>query len=387
MTISGKVAPGFEPVAEAFGAAFEGRPDMGAGLHIRRHGEVVVDLWGGVADRRSGEAWTGDTAAVVFSCTKGLVSLLAAQLVQEGQIDYDAPVARYWPEFSQGGKERVTVAQALAHQAGLSALDVSLTPDDVVEWNRVTEALAAMTPLWEPGTGYAYHPITHGWLAGEVIRRVTGRTVGKAFAERIAKPIGADVWIGLPADHTGPVAHSVVADPLIQLWADEAAREAANPPNWAYRAMTLGEALPAELVTDSAGFNDRRIQQAEIPGAGGIASARGLAAVWSASVTPADGGAHIESATRQRATTTMSEGRPVFPAEPPFARWGMGFQLDSEARRYLGPNSFGHDGAGGQSAFADPEHGVGFAFVTNWMEGPGDERATSIIDALRTVIS
>jgi CubicO group peptidase (beta-lactamase class C family) len=387
MTISGNVAPGFEQVATAFEAAFEGRPDMGAGLHIRRNGEVVADLWDGVADRRAGAPWTADTAAVVFSCTKGLVSLLAAQLVQEGQLDYDAPVARYWPEFAQAGKDSVTLGQALAHQAGLSALDVSLTADELVDWERVTAALAAMTPLWPPGTGYTYHPITHGWLAGEVIRRVTGKSVGQVFAERVAKPIGADAWIGLPRDHAGPVAHSVVAEPLIQLWADEAAREAAAPPNWAYRAMTLGEALPAELVTDTGGFNDRRIQQAEIPGAGGIASARGLAAIWSAAVTPTEGGALLDAATRERATRTMSEGRPVFPAEPPFSRWGMGFQLDSESRRYLGPNSFGHDGAGGQSAFADPDHGVGFAFVTNWMEGPGDERATAIIDALRRSIS
>ena len=160
--VSGSVKPGFEPLAEAFAEGFAGRPTMGAALSVRVAGEVVVDLWGGVADERDGRAWTGDTPSVVFSCTKGLLSILSARLVQEGRLAYDAPVSRYWPEFAAAGKAEVTVGEALSHRAGLSATRADLTEADIVDWARMTEVLAAQEPLWRPGTGYAYHAITHG---------------------------------------------------------------------------------------------------------------------------------------------------------------------------------------------------------------------------------
>ncbi len=383
VTIHGAVAPGFEAVADAFERAFADRPRMGGGLHILVNGQCVADLWGGVADARDGRAWTKDTPSTIFSCTKGLVSILAARLVQEGRLDYNAPVARYWPEFAVAGKDPVTVGQALAHQAGLSAPRADLVEDDIVDWDRVTAILAAQEPLWPLGKGYQYHALTHGWLVGEIIRRVTGKSVGAYFKELVAGPLGVDAWIGLPDEFAGKPAHIEVSQPLQALWAEEAKKPA---PNWPYKAMTLGNALPVDLVSEHGGFNKQRIRAAEIPGAGGVASAEALATIWSASVVSTRGINLLDPAVIAEATRTQSEGMPVFGGEPPYSRWGYGFQLDSEARRYIGDGCFGHDGAGGQIGFADPARQIGFGFVTNWMMGPEDQRATSIIEALRQLV-
>lgn len=381
-SIEGTVATGYEPLRAGFEAAFEGAPSMGAALAVLVDGEVVANLWGGIADERDGRRWEKDTASVVFSCTKGLMSLLVARLVDEGRLDYAAPVARYWPEFAAGGKGAVTVAEALSHQAGLSAPREDFELADILDWDAATARLAAQTPLWPPGTGYAYHALTHGWLAGELVRRVTGQSAGAYFRDSVA-PLGVEAWIGLPRSR-GNIAHLQVAPELAALWEADAGRTGES--NWPYRAMTLGRALPAALVTSDGGFNDRRVQQAEIPGAGGIATAEGLATIWSAAVTPTRGIRLASDEVLQRATMTVTEGAPVFPAEPPYPRWGMGFQLDSAARRFLTEHSFGHDGAGGQVAFADPQHRVGFAFITNWMRGPGDNRGTALVDALRQLL-
>lgn len=383
MSVTGKVEPGFEPVAEAFAEGFAGRPTMGAALHVMVAGETVIDLWGGIADERSGRQWTQDTPSVVFSCTKGLVSILAARLVEQGKLDYDAPVSRYWPEFAAAGKDKVTVGQALAHQAGLSAPRADFGEDDIVDWDRVVALLAAQEPLWPLGTGYAYHALTHGWVAGEIIRRAAGQSVGSYFNDLIAAPLGVDAWIGLPDLHADRPAHLQVSPPLSALWADEASKPG---PNWPYKAMTLGSALPADLVTDEGGFNGKRIRAAEIPGAGGIATAEALATIWSATVTPTRNLRLVGDAVIEKATRTQSTGAGVFGGEPPYSRWGFGFQLDSEARRYLGDGNFGHDGAGGQVAFADPTRRIGFGYVTNWMMGPEDQRATRIIDVLRSLV-
>jgi CubicO group peptidase (beta-lactamase class C family) len=383
--IAGTMAPGFEKVADAFRRAFDGKPEMGAALSVRVRGESVVDLWGGVADARDASPWTRDTATVVFSCTKGLVAILAADLVRRGLLDYDAPVADYWPEFAEAGKAQVRVGDLLAHRAGLSAPRDDLTPADLIDWATMTSTLARQEPLWQPGTGYSYHAITYGWLIGEVIRRVAGESVGAFFARTVTGPLGADAWIGLPPQEESRVALSRVG-PSLRALTEIQERDAPAGIDWNGRAMTLGGALPRELVADAEGFNLPSVREAEVPGAGGIATARGLAAIWSATVVETDGVRLLDDAILARALTPASEGMPVFEVPPPWPRWGMGFQLDSEARRYLTPRSFGHDGAGGQVAFADPETGVGFAFVTNQMEAIDDHRATHIIDALRETL-
>ncbi|WP_286198664.1 serine hydrolase domain-containing protein [Mesorhizobium sp. BR1-1-16] len=320
--IRGETAPGFEPVAAAFAAAFDGHPTMGAALSIRIKGERVVNLVGGIADERTGASWQPPTASVIFSCTKGLVSILAARLVQEGRLDYEAPVARYWPEFAAAGKEDVRVKHLLSHKAGLSAPTIDVSPDDLLDWPTMTTLLAAQAPLWPLGSGHAYHALTHGWLAGEVIRRVTGQSVGAFFAETIAAPLSASAWIGLPEAERGRLAHLQLDPGLRDLWASEAAKPSAEP-NWSYRAMTLGKALPAALITEDGGFNDPRVLSAEIPGAGGIATADALATIWSATVTVTNGVRLLTPATIALATAVQSEGPPVFQEPPPHPRWGM----------------------------------------------------------------
>ncbi|MFE9294934.1 serine hydrolase domain-containing protein [Streptomyces niveus] len=384
--IEGGTAPGFASLADVFSAAFTGHDDMGAALSVRVDGETVADLWSGPADARDRSPWTKDTTSVIFSCTKGLTSILAARLVQDGLLDYQAPVVAHWPEFAAAGKEGITVADLLAHRSGLSAPRDLLSVEDVVDWDVVTGLLAAQEPLWTPGEGHAYHALTHGWLAGEVIRRVTGRTVGQYFDEQIATPLHADAWIGLPHSARHRVAHLRVGASLTDFIARQAAARPAGEVDWPDRAITLGNAFPTALVDDERGFNDPRIQAAELPGAGGIASARALAAIWSSTVVETDGVRLLNADTVADAIRPQTEGDPVFGGQPPFPRWGMGFQLPSLAREYLGPASFGHDGAGGQVAFADVTHQVGFAFLTNLMEAGADHRATSITDELRRIL-
>lgn len=386
ISTKGHTVPGYESVERAFKAGFEEDSEMGAALSIWRDGVEVVNLFAGYADSRVDKFWDEHTAAVVFSCTKGLMSILAAQLVQEGRLDYNRPVADYWPEFAAAGKGQITVSDVLAHRAGLSALREPVELQDILEWQPVVKRLAAQEPLWPPGTGYAYHALTHGWLVGEILRRVTGESVGELFRKRISGPLTAAAWIGLPKSEQHRVAHIRCSQSLYDLWSTEQATDSAESPNWPYRAMTLGKALPAALIMEDAGFNDSRLHSAEVPGAGGIASARALASIWSATVTETMDVRLLDDATLDTVMKPASEGKPVFPVPGPYPRYGMGFQLDSPARRYLSDRSFGHDGAGGQVVFADQAQRLSFAYVTNWMYGVDDPRATRIIDALKAVL-
>lgn len=378
------VEAGFEAVAAAFRETLTDRPGGGA-LSIWMGGRPVVDLWGGSSDREGHNHWTADTPTVVFSCTKALVSTIAARLVQRGLLDYEAPVVRYWPEFGQAGKQEVLVRHLLAHQAGLSAPRRDVTAQQVTDWEFMTALLAEQAPLWPPGSGHEYHSLTFGWLVGEVIRRITGKPIGAVLDEVIARPLGADIWLGAPSrvlERTAELIPVPAPEPALA----SAGRRTPAAPEWGVRALTLGGAFPVELFGDGTGFNDPHIRAAEIPGAGGIATAHGLAKAMSALVTPTDGVRLIDDALVERASTPHSEGRPVFGRMPPWSRRGLGFQLDSEGRRYLSAASFGHDGAGGQVAFADPGARIGFAYLTNQMTAGEDHRATAIIEALREVI-
>lgn len=385
--IDGFVAAGFESVAGAFSRVFDGNSDTGAALAIRVGGETVVDLWGGVADERDRTPWQRHTTSVIFSCTKGLSSILAARLVQDGLLDYDAPVVEYWPEFGAAGKEDTKVKHLLSHQSGISAPRADLSVEEVIDWDRVVSRLAEQAPLWPAGTGYQYHALTHGWLIGEVIRRITGASIGGYFRDLVAGPLHADAWIGLPANEQHRVAHMQAGSTLTALVAQQAAARREGQIDWPDRAMTLGGAFPPELVATHAGFNDPRVRAAEIPGAGGVASARALASIWSATVVDTEGVRLLDDRITSIATRPQTEGVPVFGAPAPHPRWGMGFQIPSLAREYLGSASFGHDGAGGQVAFADATHKVGFAFLTNMMEAINDERGTGIVNALRETLT
>ncbi|MBO3662694.1 serine hydrolase domain-containing protein [Microbacterium stercoris] len=383
--LNGYVHPDYENVAEVFQKT--ARETGGSALSIRVEGETVMDLWQGTADEESGRPWTSDTPVVVFSATKGLVAILVAQLVEEGLLELDAPVARYWPEFARAGKEAVTVRQLLAHRAGLAAPVVDIDLDTALDWDAVTGLLAAQEPLWQPGTAYGYHALTYGWLAGELVRRLTGRSVGEALQDRIAGPLHADAWIGLPESREGDVARLHAGRSLLVPPPSGAPGPSGEDARWISRAMTLGAAFPAELVVRGRGFDDPQVHRAEVPGAGGIATARALAAIWSATVVETEGVRLLNPAVIADMTEVQSEGQPVWWLPGPYPRWGTGFMLTSDVREFLSAHSFGHDGAGGQVAFADSEARVGFGYITNHFEVAQDERGTELVRALRRALA
>ena len=251
-----------------------------------------MDVWAGTADRRTGRPYEHDTATVIFSCTKGVMAICAYLLVQEGRLDLDAPIARYWPEFAQAGKERITVRDAMAHRAGLAYLDTDLTLDDVVAWDPVIHAIEVQAPHHAPTDGHAYHASTIGWLLGEVIRRITGLSAGANFRRALGDPLGLNTWIGIPDAERSHVAWM---EPPLPDDDSEFAKGFAsfgNDPR-IIRTMSLGKAFAFPSDDGQVTFNNPVIQAAEIPGAGGISSAESLAKLYAACVTGVDGGSPL----------------------------------------------------------------------------------------------
>jgi CubicO group peptidase (beta-lactamase class C family) len=374
---------GFGRVADAFAAALGQRSEVGAAVAVVRDGVPVVDLWGGVADRRSGRPWDRHTTTIIFSCTKGVMAIAAYQLVQDGLLDLDAPVAHYWPEFGRARKGSITVRQVLSHRAGLPVVDRNLTRAEALAWDPVIAAIETQGPLWEPGTAHTYHAKTFGWLIGEVIRRITGRTPGTFVRERLAEPLGLETWIGLPAGERANVA-----------WVEPPAEDTGPGADWSPaarevhdRAVTLDGTFPFPDTDGEVTFNDPAIQAAELPGGNGISTARSLARLYAACVRNVDGVRLLTDASIEDALIEQSSGRQLYGSPIGGFRWGTGFQLDAPPWcPMLGQRSFGHDGAGGQMAFADTDAGIGFAFLTNRMGGPDDDRTRRIVAALAEVV-
>jgi CubicO group peptidase (beta-lactamase class C family) len=209
VVVEGQVAPGFERVVEAFERGFTDHGEVGASLSAVVDGRTVVDVWAGWTDRARTTPWQRDTIVNLYSSTKGFVAAAAAILADRGLLDVDAPVARYWPEFARNGKEGITVRMVLDHQAGLPAIDGAMSYDDLLAVDPVAERLAGQAPVWRPGTDHGYHAFSYGFLLGEIVRRVTSRRLGVAFAEEVAAPLGLDFWIGLPAEHEGRVSRLI----------------------------------------------------------------------------------------------------------------------------------------------------------------------------------
>jgi CubicO group peptidase (beta-lactamase class C family) len=210
-TYGGRTEPGFEAVHEAFAYNFDQGRETGAALCVHHHGRPVVDIYGGQFDRRGSAPYDATTLQLVFSTTKGATAICANLLAQRGQLDLTAPVAQYWPEFAQAGKADIPVLYLLTHQAGLPAVDRTLSAEEVQAWDPICAALAEQAPFWEPGKAHGYHALTYGWLVGEVVRRVSGRSIGTYFAEEVAGPLGLEFWIGLPEEYESRVAPSSVA--------------------------------------------------------------------------------------------------------------------------------------------------------------------------------
>lgn len=379
----GHVEHGYGDVLETFVRNFTDRHDLGAACAVVRDGSPVVDVWGGTADARTGRAWASDTAAVIFSCSKGIVALCAYLLVQDGRLDLDAPIARTWPEFREHGKEAITVRDALSHRAGLAEPAEDLTLEQVLAWEPVIRVLERQAPAFAPSDGHDYHAMTYGWLVGEVIRRVSGRRPGAFFRTAIGDRLGLRTWIGLPQSARPTVAW--MEPPLPDEDSDDARRAAAlvvDDPTLA-RGHTMGGAYAFPERDGTVTFNDPRIQAAEIPGANGISTARSLARMYAACVSSVGGVRLLTDASVADVLRVQAAGPQLSGLPDDGARWGTGFQLASPpSQPMLGPASFGHAGAGGQLAFADAEHRIGFAYLSNQMGGYGDARARSLAEAV-----
>ncbi|MEU6709299.1 serine hydrolase domain-containing protein [Streptomyces wuyuanensis] len=388
-TINGEVAPGFEPVREAFAANFTQHGDIGAAVCIYRHGRPVVDLWGGVADPETGRPWTRDTLQLVYSATKGATATAAHMLVERGMLDLDAPVAKYWPEFAANGKADIPVRWLLSHQAGLVALDQPLPLAEALAWDPMAAALAAQRPLWTPGTAHGYHGRTWGWLVGEVIRRVSGRSPGAFFANEIARPLGLDFFIGLPTSERERVSRMEYRRPAVDLTTvplDEVPEELRervaawrDPNSFSNRAYAVTN--PAAIDFDSP-----EVQAAELPSSNGIGTAQALARMYAALIGDVDGVRLLAPETLASATGEQASGKDqvlMFPS-----RFSTGYMLPTEGNLMTGPNAFGHTGRGGSLAFADPERGIAFGYVMNHIiSGSDDVRAAVLADAVRKSVA
>lgn len=394
MTVFGTTAAGFEGLRDAFGEG-QARDSGGAQLCVYRHGRKVVDLWTG-RDKVNNRPYTDDTLTLCFSVSKGAAATMAHMLAERGSLDFDAPVASYWPEFAANGKGQITVADVLAHRAGLSSFDPDkwIAIRDLGDWTRCVEAIAAMPPLWEPRSAFSYHAVTYGFLVGELIRRITGKMPGQFFAEEIARPLDLELWIGLPEREEPRVApfyserQGLTAEQMTALLG-------------ALGIDTTSRHARATLTTlsDMSGglafLNSREGHAAQIPAANMIGTAASLARMYAATIGEVDGVRLLKPTTVTRATRFEIEGlkAPGDFAKIPMAsphRYALGYQLTRTAAPMLGEGSFGHDGAGGRIGFAHPETGIAVGYVCNnmlWdgMTGP-DDRWVPWTRALRSAI-
>ncbi|MFH8796331.1 serine hydrolase domain-containing protein [Streptomyces sp. NPDC017941] len=401
--VHGTVADGFEPVRDAFVRNFGAAGERGAAVVVYRDGRPVVDLWGGAKhfDGAAGdtgpgtasspgtgpgefpeppEPWERGTAQVVRSATKGVAAAVLLLLHQRGELDLDAPVGTYWPEFKARGKDRVLVRHVLAHRAGVPALDVPLTPAQALDAETAAAAVAAQAPFWEPGTEHGYHAHTYGWLTGELVRRVTGRSIRDVVADEIAGPLGLDLWIGLPRARSGRVGSLGRLDPpaaagLRARPRPEVSAAYRDPGSLTRRAFGVVEPFPDE--------NSAAYHAAVLPASNGIATAGALARFYAALVGPVDGVRLLSPDTVALARAEASAGPDRVLVVP--TRLGLGYMLHGPSSPLLGPGSFGHPGRGGVLAFADPESGIGFGYVTNGMSKgvTADVRAQGLVRAVR----
>jgi CubicO group peptidase (beta-lactamase class C family) len=378
--IEGWCDPGFRAVRDAFAGNFATRGELGGAACVAVDGTVVVDLWGGYADAAQTRVWERDTLVNVFSVGKAMAALCVHRLVGQGLLGVDDPVARHWPEFAAAGKEAVTVRQVLSHQAGLPAVRRRLPEGAMLDWSVMTAALAGEAPWWRPGTAHGYHVNTFGYLTGEIVRRITGRTVGMVLRDEVATPLGADVHIGLAAADEDRVAEFIWPGPRFSDAEPAGLSSAQLMEHNAY-------ANPAGL-SGSGVVNTRAWRAAEIPSANAHATARGIARVYQALASGGiTGGIRIvDAAALAAAIVEQVCGDDLVLHRR--SRFGLGFQL-TQAERLLGPNprSFGHFGAGGSLGFCDPDAGVAFGYVTNQM-GPRwqNPRNRALIDAIYTAL-
>jgi CubicO group peptidase (beta-lactamase class C family) len=384
VTVEGHVSPGFESVRDVFAENFARRGELGGACCAYLHGEKVVDLWGGVRNKRTGEPWTPDTMVLVNSTTKGLAAMTMALAHSRGWLDYEAPVSAYWPEFAQQGKAAITVRQLLAHQAALFALDVPVDRNLVENPDRLAVVLARQKPAWAPGTRQAYHAITLGFYESEILRRVDPqrRSLGQIFQDEIATPLELDVYIRLPqwipnarlAELAPPGPLQTLFGFPLRFWL-----EVIN------RRSNISRALRgSELPHDPSSVYARNL---EVPSGGGVGTARGIARAYSVFAT---GGRDLHL----RTDTLRLLAAPAMPPAFGFydecmkseAEFSLGFMKSSATWTFGSRAAFGSPGAGGSLGFADPVAGLGYAYVTSQMSTAltGDPREVALRRAIRT---
>jgi CubicO group peptidase (beta-lactamase class C family) len=365
--IEGEFDQRFGGVADALSRSQDAGLDIGASVAVVVDGEPVVDIWGGHTDLAKTKAWERDTIVNVFSTTKTMSALCALILADWGDLDLHAPVARYWPEFARAGKDRIEVRHLLGHTSGLSGWDESLSVEELADWDRCTGLLAEQAPWWEPGTASGYHAVTQGYLIGELVRRVTGRSLGRFFAETIAGPLGADFHIGLPSDADARVAWLIPPPP--------ADLRSVGLPELGVRTLS-NPAITAEATAE------QWWRRAEIPAANGHGNARSIAAIQSiVSCGGTARGKRLLSANAVAAIFNEQSHGPDLVLGVPL-RFGMGFGLASETMP-MGPRSCAWGGWGGSLVFNDVDARLTVAYVMNRMEAGlvGDARGASIVMA------
>ncbi len=373
--ISGTYDPAFRSVFDTFVEHFvrhpkNGLPELGAAVCIEVDGRRVVDLWAGWADVARTRAWTPDTLACVCSCTKGMTAIAVHRLAERGLLDYDEPVAAYWPEFAAAGKSGVTVRHLLTHAAGLNRLREPLTAGGIFDWTTVTDALAAEEPFWEPGTAHGYHTLSFGHLNGEVVRRIDGRDIGRFFRDEIAGPLGADFFIGTPASEDHRVAE--LALPHKGSMLAKVAHQAVG-----IDPMSIERYDDPSILTPPI-LNSIPWRRAQIPGANGFATARGMARIYGALVND-EGVLRPETVVLARTPQVHGLDR----THGAVNEFGLGFATSGTPTSYRpGSNGFGHGGAYGSLGHADPDARLSFGFVFNQLGEPqGDGRAARLLDA------
>ena len=385
--LEGSVSPGFEPVREAFSENFARRHELGGACCVYHRGEKVVDLWGGIRNKATGEPWEEDTMVIVYSSTKGLAAMTLAVAHSRGWLDYEERVATYWPEFAQNGKANITVRQLLAHQAGLFALDEKVDRSVVADLDRLAIVLARQKPAWEPGTRQGYHGITLGYYENELLRRIDPehRSLGRFFQDEIATPLGLDFYIRLPESiPDSRLATMARPSPLAMLrgFGIRFSLEAFNPHS------NISRALEGSLMP----LDEQRVyaRNLEIPAGGGVGTARAMARAYGVFAV---GGQEL----KLRPETLRLLSAPAIPPTHGFfdecmkaeARFSLGFMKPSPGWPFGSEGSFGAPGTGGSLGFADPKTGIGYGYVTSGMGTvlTGDPRDLALRNAVYSVIA
>jgi CubicO group peptidase (beta-lactamase class C family) len=378
----GSVAPGFEPVREAFERNFAERGEIGAAVAAYWRGEKVVDLWGGRRTPDGAAPWNEDTLVCVMSSTKGLSALALALANARGWFDYEAPVARYWPEFAQNGKAAITVRQLLGHEAGLVLLDEKVSVAGMRDLDHVAGILARQKPAWPPGTRHGYHTMSLGLYMQELIRHVdpAKRTLGRFFHEEIATPLGLEFYIGLPPE----VPDERIATLKTMSRTRALVALVRTPPALIRKMLMPGSLLRRSFLFADLDWNDRRSLEVELPAGNGVGTARAMARAYSAF---AEGGAElgITPETLARITAPPSTAHPKDEVLGIPSYFGLGFLRSGPGFSFGStPRAFGAPGAGGSFAFADPDAHLGYAYVMNKMDFylTDDPREKALRDAI-----